>query len=156
DSVATVENLMTAAYGEFLRARTKCFSAKAKKAAERKPFYDQIIDEGKIVLVSISPSDVGLAKVLCTLIKNLFMQSMRSRLDRVRANRLKNFERPVVLACDEYSQVASEIPGQVGDGDFFSISRQQGCMGILATQSVNVLQASALKENRKSIFSNFG
>lgn len=156
DSIATVENLMTAAYGEFLRARTKCYSAKMEKSAVRKSFYDQIIDEGKIVLVSVSPSDVGLAKVLCTLVKNLFMQSVRSRLDRVRSNRLQNFERPVVLACDEYSQVASEIPGQVGDGDFFSVSRQQGCMGILATQSVNVLQASALKENWKSIFSNFG
>jgi type IV secretory pathway TraG/TraD family ATPase VirD4 len=29
-------------------------------------------------------------------------------------------------------------------------------MGLLATQSVNVLQASGLKENWKSIFSNFG
>jgi type IV secretory pathway TraG/TraD family ATPase VirD4 len=156
DSIATVENLMTTAYGEFLRARTRRYSRGIPKSAGRKSFYDQIIDEGKVVLVSVSPSDVGLAKVLCTLVKNLFMQSVRSRLDRVRMNRLQNFERPLVLACDEYSQVASEIPGQVGDGDFFSIARQQGCMGILATQSVNVLQASALKENWKSIFSNFG
>jgi hypothetical protein len=155
DSVATVENLMTNAYGAFLRASTRCYSPNLDKTAGGQPLYDRIIDDGLIVLVSVSPADVGLAKTLCTLVKNLFMQSVRSRLSRVRAGRLRNFTRPLVLACDEYSQVASEIPGQVGDGDFFSVSRQQGCMGLLATQSVNVLQASSLKENWKSIFSNF-
>jgi type IV secretory pathway TraG/TraD family ATPase VirD4 len=44
----------------------------------------------------------------------------------------------------------------MGDGHFFSLSRQFGCMGILATQSVNVLQASSLKEAWRSVFSNFG
>ena len=158
DNIASVEVLIRRGYAEFLRMRTARYSATIPKDATRTNFYDRIIDEGKIVLVSVSPADPGLAKVLCTLVKNLFMQSMRSRLDRVRdrTRSLKNFERPVVLACDEYSQVASEIPGQVGDGDFFSIARQQGCMGLLATQSVNVLQASSLKENWKSIFSNFG
>jgi hypothetical protein len=150
NDVAVVENIIAQSYGEFQRARCKRFCG-----ASGPGFYDQIIDEGKIVLVSISPSEPGLAKVVCTLVKNLFMQSVRSRLDRVRAGRLQNFERPVVLACDEYSQVASEIPGQTGDGDFFSIARQQGCMGLLATQSVNVLQATSLKEHWKSIFSNF-
>jgi hypothetical protein len=156
DNIATVENLMTLAYGEFLRARTRRYSPKVRSSSSRLSIYDRIIDDGALVLVSVSPADPGLAKVLCTLVKNLFMQSVRSRQDRVRARRLLNFERPLVIACDEYSQVASEIPGQVGDGDFFSICRSQGCMGILATQSVNVLQASALKENWKSIFSNFG
>jgi hypothetical protein len=155
DNIATVSNIIAQSYAEFLRARTKPFCKTIPKGTARTSFYDAIIDDGKIVLVSISPADPGLAKVLCTLVKNLFMQSMRSRLDRWRAGRLRNFERPVLLACDEYSQVASEIPGQVGDGDFFSIARQQGCMGLLATQSVNVLQASSLKENWKSIFSNF-
>lgn len=155
EDLAVVENLITQSYGEFQRSRCKRYSQRIPKSAEHQPFYDRIIDEGTIVLVSVSPADPGLAKVLCTLIKNLFMQSVRSRLDRVRSGRLRNFTRPVVIACDEYSQVASEIPGQIGDGDFFSIARQQGCMGILATQSVNVLQATSLKENWKSIFSNF-
>jgi type IV secretory pathway TraG/TraD family ATPase VirD4 len=155
DSIATVDNLITQAYGHFLRERTQRYSPTAENVGGRTTFYDEIIDDGKLVLVSVSPAEPGLAKVLCTLIKNLFMQSMRSRRSRVREGRLRNFERPVVLACDEYSQVASEIPGQVGDGDFFSIARAQGCMGLLATQSVNVLESSALKENWKAIFSNF-
>lgn len=153
--IATVGNLIQTAYSEFLWSRTRRFSRRIPKTSDHKPIYDQIIDEGKIVLVSVSTAEPGFAKVLCTLVKNLFMQSVRSRLDRVRTKRLQNFERPILLACDEYSQVASEIPGQVGDGDFFSIARQQGCMGLVATQSVNVLQSSSLKENWKSIFSNF-
>jgi type IV secretory pathway TraG/TraD family ATPase VirD4 len=43
----------------------------------------------------------------------------------------------------------------MGDGDFFALCRQQGCMGLLATQSVNVLEHSSLKEAWKSVFSNF-
>jgi hypothetical protein len=79
------------------------------------------------------------------------------RLARVRAGTLQNFTRPLVLAVDEYSEVASEVPGQpMGDGYFFSVCRQNGCMGLIATQSVNVLQASSLKENWKAVFSTFG
>ncbi len=155
-SIEIVLSIISQAYGVFLYPETERFSRNIDRAANPTTFYDQIIDDGKIVLVSVSPAEQGLAKVLSTLIKLLFMQSMRSRLDRVRSHRLRNFERVVLLACDEYSQAASEIPGQVGDGDFFSIARQQGCMGLIATQSVNVLQSSSLKENWKSIFSNFG
>jgi type IV secretory pathway TraG/TraD family ATPase VirD4 len=58
--------------------------------------------------------------------------------------------------CDEYSDVASEVPGEpAGDAYFFSLSRQFGCMGLIATQSVNMLQSSALKENWRAVFSNF-
>jgi type IV secretory pathway TraG/TraD family ATPase VirD4 len=155
DAIPTIDNIITQSYGEFLRARTRCYSKRIDKSSTHKPFYDTIIDEGKVVLVGVSTSEPGLAKVLCTVIKNLFMQSVRSRRDRVRSGRLQNFERPLVLACDEYDKIASEVPGQVGDGEFFSIARAQGCMGLVATQSVNNLQSSSLKENWKAIFSNF-
>jgi hypothetical protein len=69
---------------------------------------------------------------------------------------LKSCRRPLIIACDEYGEVASEVPGQIGDGDFFSQARQFGCMGLLATQSVNVLQASSLKDAWRSVFSTFG
>ena len=60
------------------------------------------------------------------------------------------------LACDEYSEIASEVPGQpVGDGRFFALARENGCFGILATQSVHVLENSSLRESWRSIFSNF-
>jgi type IV secretory pathway TraG/TraD family ATPase VirD4 len=98
-----------------------------------------------------------MAKTICTLVKCLFQQTVLSRLARVREGSLRNFTRPVVLAVDEYSDVASEVPGEpMGDGYFFSLARQNGCMGLVATQSVNMLQASSLKENWKAVFSTFG
>lgn len=159
DNIATVESLITQAYGGFQQSRWSRYSQAAPKirGEHRTPFYDQIVDDGKIVLVSVSPSDPGMAKVLCTLVKCLFQMTVVGRLARVRAGTLKNFKRPLVLAVDEYSEVASEVPGQpMGDGYFFSVCRQNGCMGLIATQSVNVLQASSLKENWKSVFSTFG
>jgi hypothetical protein len=157
DNIATVNEVITRAYSAFQQSRFACYSPLQSKTARPTTFYDQIIDEGKIILVSVSPSDPGMAKTLCTLVKCLFQQTVLGRLERVRAKTLRNFERPLVLACDEFSQIASEVPGQpMGDGNFFSLSRQCGCMGLLATQSVNVLQATSLKEAWRSIFSNFG
>jgi TraM recognition site of TraD and TraG len=159
ENITTIEAIVTRAYSPFQRSRYNCYSREESKVlAERRPnFYDQIIEDGKLVLVSLSPAEPAMAKTLCILVKCLFQRSVLSRLERVRAHRLRNFKRPVMIACDEYSQIASEVPGQpMGDGDFFSQSRQNGCMGLLATQSVNVLQASSLKEAWRSVFSNFG
>jgi len=159
DNIATVETLIAQAYSGFRQSRWSRYSQRELKipGGTRSRFYDEIINDGKVVLVSVSSQDPGMAKVLCTLVKILFQQTVLSRSARVRARTLTNFVRPVLLACDEYSQVASEVPGQpMGDGHFFSLARQNGCMGLIATQSVNVLQASSLKENWRSVFSNFG
>lgn len=159
ENIATIENIIIRAYNPFQRSRYNCYSLEETKehARHRSSFYDQIIDDGKIVLVSLSPAEPAVAKTLCTLMKCLFQRSVLSRNERVRSGKLKNNQRQVLIACDEYSQVASEVPGQpAGDGDFFSLARQAKCMGLLATQSVNVLQATSLKENWRSVFSNFG
>lgn len=171
DYVGTVEAFISAAYGSFQESYASCYSPVGQsRLAKRTNFYDSIIEEGKIVLVSVSPADPGLAKTLCTLVKCLFQRTVLGRDSRVRATlmreragsldgwagALRNFERPVLLACDEYAEIASEVSGQpMGDGQFFSQARQQGCMGLLATQSVNVLQATSLKEAWRSVFSNF-
>jgi hypothetical protein len=158
DSISTIEALIFNAYSQFQRSRYDCYSRRQSKALAKRQlnFYDKIIEEGKIILVSLSPGEPIVAKTLCTLVKCLFQRSVLSRESRWRAKKLMNFQRPLLLACDEYSQVATEVPGQpIGDGDFFSLARQNGCMGLIATQSVNVLQATSLKENWRSIFSTF-
>jgi hypothetical protein len=156
DSIATVETLMRRAYSGFLRSKWKRYSGPTPNVpgAKRVTFYDRIIDEGKIVLVSVSPNEPMMAKIICTLVKVLFQRTVLARLDRVRAGTLSNFKRLVVMAVDEYSAVASEIQGQpMGDGLFFSQCRQNGCIGLVATQSVNLLQSSSLKENWKAVTS---
>jgi len=154
ENAETVQSIIISAYSNFQRSKYLCYS---KADPSRRSLYDSIIEDGKIVLVSFSPSDPIMARTLCTLVKNLFQRSVLGRYERVMSGRLQNYERPLVIAADEYSQVACELQGKpVGDGDFFSQSRQHGCMGLLATQSVNNLQASPLKENWKAVFSNFG
>jgi hypothetical protein len=158
DNIATIETLITTAYGGLLESKWKDFSKVSIKVSGHPgtTFYDDIIDGGKVVLVSIGPGEAGIAKVLCTLVKLLFQRTVLSRFERVRSGSLHNAERPLLLMCDEYSDVASEVPGEpAGDAYFFSLSRQFGCMGLIATQSVNMLQSSALKENWRAVFSNF-
>jgi type IV secretory pathway TraG/TraD family ATPase VirD4 len=47
------------------------------------------------------------------------------------------------------------IPGKpMGDGHFFSHSRELNGVGFLATQSVNMLQSSSLKDSWRAVWSN--
>jgi TraM recognition site of TraD and TraG len=154
ENAETVQSIIISAYSNFQRSKYLCYSVPDPSG---RSLYDSIIEDGRIVLVSFSPSDPIMARTLCTLVKNLFQRSVLGRYERYLSGRIKNYERPLVIAADEYSQVACELQGKpLGDGDFFSQSRQHGCMGLLATQSVNNLQASPLKENWKAVFSNFG
>jgi type IV secretory system conjugative DNA transfer VirD4/TraG family protein len=147
DYVGTVEAFITKSYGMFRRKRLHCYSAPRPRGS----LYDDIIERGKIILVSVSPGEPALAKTLCTLVKCLFQRTVLSR-----GTGFANVVRPVVLACDEYGEIASEVQGQpLGDGQFLALARQYGCMALLATQSVNVLEASSLKETWRSVFSNF-
>ena len=155
DYVGTIEAFVTKAFGMFRRSRLQCYSDESPRLSGP-GFYEDIIDKGRIVLVSISPSEPALAKTLCTLVKCLFQRSVLARRDLLASRTITNSTRPLVIACDEYSEIASEVPGQsMGDGQFLALAREYGCMALLATQSVNVLQASSLKDAWRSVFSNF-
>jgi hypothetical protein len=153
DYVATIEAFITKAFGMFRRSKLWCYSGQATSS---RPFYEDIIERGKIVLVSISPAEPVLGKTLSTLVKCLFQRAVLARGELLSANIITNEERPLVIACDEFSEIASEVPGQsMGDGQFLALAREYGCMALLATQSVNVLEASSLKDTWRSVFSNF-
>lgn len=154
DYVATIEAFITKAFGMFRRSKLWCYSG--EQAGGPTPFYEEIIDRGRIVLVSISPAEPILAKTLSTLMKALFQRTVLGRGELLSNQVIKNAVRPLVLACDEYSEIASEVAGQsMGDGQFLALARQYGCMALLATQSVNVLEASSLRDTWRSVFSNF-
>jgi hypothetical protein len=153
--VGTIDAFATKAFGMFRRDRLACYSA-PRRRPNAKPFYEDIIENGRIVLVSVSPAEPALAKTLCTLIKCLFQRTVLARAELLANRKIANAVRPLVMACDEYSEIASEVPGQsMGDGQFLALARQYGCMALLATQSVNVLEASSLRETWRSVFSNF-
>ncbi len=142
-------------YGQFRRPRFKVFCKKTPPDGIERNIYDAIIEEGKLVLVSVSKRSLAISKILCTLVKTLFQQTVLTRLDRKQSGELENYTRPLIFLADEYSDVATELPGQsMGDGVFFSMMRQYGCMGLVATQSVHMLQNSSLGEAWKGIYAN--
>jgi hypothetical protein len=69
DNIATVETFITQTYSGFQQSRWGRYSGRtlAVPGERRVPFYDQIIDDGKIVLVSVSPSEPGMAKCFARL-----------------------------------------------------------------------------------------
>lgn len=152
----TMASFVNQSYGIFRRPRFRMFSAEIPPDENRpKNMYDAINDDGKIVLVSISKRNLALSKILCTVIKTLFQQTVLTRLDRFEDGDLTNFERPLLFLADEYSDVATELQGQpMGDGLFFSQMRQYGCMGLIATQNIHMLKNSALGDTWKGIFAN--
>jgi hypothetical protein len=151
-----VQSLITTAYGGFLRSRWAAYSGGNSSRTQERSLYDSIIEDGKVVLVSVSPFDTDMAKVICTVVKCLFQKTVLGRLARHRSGQLTNYVRPLLLACDEYSDVASEVPGQaMGDAHFFANARQYGCMSLMATQSISRLEASSLKETWRAVVSSF-
>jgi len=143
------------AYGQFRRRQYAMLSQELKPGAVASSIYDGVIEDGKIVLVSVSKSSLAISRMLCTLIKTLFQQTVLTRLERYRSGALKNYTRPVFFMADEYSDVATELAGSpMGDALFFSQMRQFGCMAIIATQSVQMLKAAGLEDTWKAIYGN--
>jgi hypothetical protein len=151
----TLNDFIEQAFGLFADPAMKPFSAIGSSETSASSLYDQAIDQGKFILVSVSRESLAISKMLCTLIKTLFQQTVLTRLERFERGELRNFERPLLFLADEYSDVATEIEGEpMGDSLFFSQMRQFGCMGLLATQSVHMLRQSSLGEGWKSLFAN--
>jgi hypothetical protein len=153
DTRSTVDQFMDDGYGIFEESNYRCFSG--AQEVQQKSIYDQIINEGKVVLVSISQQELALSRFVPALIKLLFQQTVLSRFSRWKKGELDNGERPLLFMADEYSSAATEIPGDpMGDSDFFSKARQFGCLCFIATQSVEMLESSSIKESWKAILGN--
>jgi type IV secretory pathway TraG/TraD family ATPase VirD4 len=96
--------------------------------------YTDIIERGRIVSVSVGQSSPAFQRSLSTLVKSLFQQAALAHLSRRTPGQRKPF---YLLACDEYAQVITEgQTGLVSDSRFFSLSREAGCLSLLALQSV--------------------
>ena len=95
DSIATIEAIVTSAYNQFQRSQMKWYSPSGvskQLAALKRNFYDQTIEDGKIVLVSLSPNEPQVATMLCTLVKCLYQRSVLSRLERVQHGHLQELQ----------------------------------------------------------------
>jgi type IV secretory pathway TraG/TraD family ATPase VirD4 len=144
----TVEQFMQQAFGVFRLEKYQCYSP---TGPARRSLYDQILDEGKFVLVSMDPQEVKLTSLLPALVKLVFQRAVVSRFGRYRNWELHNCVRPVLFMADEYHTVATKVPGMFGDSEFFSLARQFGALSFVATQSLQQLAVSSLQESWKAI-----
>jgi hypothetical protein len=146
----TVEQFTEQAFGLFGKEAYRCYSA-AKPGG--RSLYDQIIDDGKVLLVSPGPHEVELSSTLPTLVKILFQRTVVSRFERYKEFQLNNRVRPVLFLADEYHTVATQPPGKVmSDSYYFSTARKFGGLCLVATQTVGQLQASGLGDNWHAIY----
>jgi hypothetical protein len=112
------------------------------------PPYSDIIHEGRVVSVAVGQSSPSFQRAMSSLVKALFQQAVLADLtkrtvtaaehDREPTLRRDRQEDPFfILACDEYAQAITEgESGLVSDSRFFSLSREAGCLSLLALQSV--------------------
>jgi hypothetical protein len=146
-----VEQFMEQAFAIFRQAENRCYSV-ATPAGQRS-LYDQVIEDGKVLLVSPGPQKLTLSRVLPSLMKLVFQRTVLSRFERYRARELTNKDRPVLFMADEYHTVATQLDGvPFGDSEFFSQARQFGALSVVATQSVEQLQRSGLGDAWKAVF----
>jgi TraM recognition site of TraD and TraG len=96
--------------------------------------YSGIIHDHRVVTVAVGQSSPAFQRSMSTLVKSLFQQAVLSDL----SHRQKADPTPFfIMACDEYAQAITEgQTGLVSDSRFFSLSREAGCMSLLALQSV--------------------
>jgi hypothetical protein len=123
-------------------------------------FYDDIINSGRIVTVSIPPSETY-ARSVFTLIKNIFQKVVLDRFARFAAEEgayaaISNNVRPVFLICDEYHLSASDSPERgVGDSTFLSLCRAFGCFSLFATQGLEQLKTSPIADRWEAVIGLF-
>jgi hypothetical protein len=96
--------------------------------------YSGIVRDGRVVTVAVGQSSPAFQRSMSTLVKSLFQQAVLADLSHREPGAPKPF---FILACDEYAQAITEgETGLVSDSRFFSLSREAGCMSLLALQSV--------------------
>jgi TraM recognition site of TraD and TraG len=103
--------------------------------------YTDIIENHRVVSVAVGQSSPAFQRSMSTLIKALFQQAALGHLSKrtqAQESEQKPAETPFfILACDEYAQAITEgQTGLVSDSRFFSLSREAGCLSLLALQSV--------------------
>jgi len=101
---------------------------------------EQVIDEGKILIVDCTVTDsANASKQLLLLIQLTFMRTMLARYSLLARDGLPlNQSRPVVFVADEFHSTVS-----AGRNDglevFLSQAREFGCLTILATQNLQLV-----------------
>ena len=122
-----LRQMIERSFGELMSAEWQYLSRQDNPAV-----YGGIIREGRVVSVAVGQGSPAFQRSLSTLTKAVFQQAVLADLAQ------RPGETPFcILACDEYAQAITEgETGLVSDSRFFSLSREAGCLSLLALQSV--------------------
>jgi hypothetical protein len=125
-----VRQIIERTLGDLISPKWKYLSSGSSTTS----LYTDIIERGRVVSVAVGQSSPAFQRSMSTLIKSLFQQAALAHLSKRGKDQPKPF---YLLACDEYAQVITEgQTGLVSDSRFFSLSREAGCLSLLALQSV--------------------
>ncbi len=131
--------------GEIFSVTQVFQSALAKKILtpdheENSISIEQVIDEGKILIVDCTVTDsANASRHLLLLIQLAFMRTMLARYSLLTDNGLPlNQSRPVVFVADEFHSTVSSGRND-GLEVFLSQAREFGCLTILATQNLQLV-----------------
>lgn len=150
-----IDSFIEHAYGIFRDSNMKCFSPENNLDNGAINMYDNIIENGKIVLVSLSPERLASRQSLLALIKIIYQQTVLSRLQRENKGILTNKKRPIFFMADEFSIVATETAGEgLSDSQFFSQVREFQCLCLIAIQNIAALK-NVVPDGWDSIYSNY-
>lgn len=126
-------------FGSFLYSVTDMLVQEASGPKLPLSIYEDVVVNGKILLVSPPQDELRMRNIICSIVKNLFQWIVLSRKSARFAKTLGVSKRPLFLLADEYSDVATEVPGMPsGDARFFSQCREFDCMALVATQSYDM------------------
>jgi hypothetical protein len=115
--------------------------------------FEEVIDEGKILVVDLPVADSGGSTRFALALLSLHFQqvSLRRRTARV-AGRALNCRRPVVFVADEFPSYLCSAGRYDSLEQWLSRSREFGVIPILATQNLNLLTEAFASTTRTSAF----
>ena len=103
--------------------------------------FDQVIEEGKVVVLNMNISEHrNLSKIIASYLKFDFQTAVLKRL----SNNLDI--RKTFFICDEYQEYVTE-----SDVSFYSTSREAKCINIIATQSYSSIKNALASQNSSDV-----
>jgi hypothetical protein len=106
------------------------------------PDFADLIESGKVVTLNFPVAlNPVVARTIGVLMKLDYQRAMLLRIPQMAEHPERHF-RPSLFVADEYQQFVTIGEGATGDQNFFALSRQARCIGLVATQSVISLKSA--------------
>ncbi len=112
------------------------------------PGFQEVVNSGKIVILSMPESKYGLiGKIIGIILKLDYFRTVLNRVYKAVVDNSVNVKRPVLFICDEYQNYVTS--GDIeSDAEFFARCRQSKAINIVLTQSYSSLKLKLGSEEK--------